>query len=397
MTTRLLDLTRSLRRSGRGVTGVDRVERAYLQRFIADDVPAFGLVRTPLGYLLLDQNGLADFYEKLEGRRPWGRAAFLSRLPRGRDLQVQQAESDLRSLAVARVRRGKLSETLRRHLPEGFDYFNVGHSNLTERVFDAIRLAGGQAHVLIHDVIPLDYPQYQRAGTVEVFRDKLKRVGQHATRVIYNSDDTRIRAEQYLQDWGRSPPSIVAHLGTIAPVPVPSEVPAHLPPDRPYLVTVGTIEPRKNHSFLLDLWDEMGPAAPPLLICGSRGWNNDSVFARLDALTPTSAVQEVPDLTDGAIAQLVNKSAGTLFPSHAEGFGLPPVEALTLGSRVLCNDLGVLREILGNKAVYAGVSERYLWINTITSWVESPHTSQETTVFSGPNWDDHFKTVLRLR
>ena len=396
-TVRLLDLTRSLRRSGRVATGIDRVEHAYLAHLLADPVPLFGLVRTPLGYLLIDSGGLRQFQRQLAGDLAWGKASVLSRLAGKRTATVRQAESDLRRHAIAQVRRGGLQKALSRALPDGFDYFNVGHSNLTDRVLSSVKAAGGDIHVLIHDVIPLEHPQYQRPGTIEVFRDKLMRVGAHADRVIYNSHDSRHRAEGHFREWGRLPKGIVAHLGTIQPRPAPDDLPPDLLLNQPYFVTVGTIEPRKNHAFLLDIWEEMGPHAPPLLICGSRGWNNDAVFARLDALPPDGPVKEISDLSDGALAELVNKSAGTLFPSLAEGFGLPPVEALLLGARVLCNDLEVLHEFLGDKPVYADVSDRYLWISTLESWAINPQIAQVEPKFFAPNWQDHFKTVLRFR
>ena len=208
---RLLDLTRSLRRADRGATGVDRVERAYLSHLLSQDTQLFGLVRTPIGYLLLDRKGLAAFQERLQGQVPWGRATLLSRLGTGRSAALKRAESDLRRLACGRARRGKLSGMFGTWMPDGFDYFNTGHSNLTDRVFDAVKDAGGQAHVLIHDVIPLSHPEYQRPGTVETFRTKLTRVSARADRVIYNSADTRQQAEAMMQQMGRVPPCIVAH------------------------------------------------------------------------------------------------------------------------------------------------------------------------------------------
>ncbi len=394
-TARLLDLTRSLRRAGRMATGVDRVELAYLDHFLTLEAPLFGLVRTALGYVVLERAGLQGLRDRLSGQVPWGPASLLSRLPRGRDQALIRAESDVRRLAAGRALPGKLATLLRSHLPESFEYFNVGHSDLTDRVLNAVRQAGGLTHVMIHDVIPLQFPQFQRPGTVAPFRAKLARVSRSADRVIYNSADTRAQAEAHMQDMGRVPPSIVSHLGTNVPQPDVAALPNGLPPDVPYFITVGTIEPRKNHAFLLDLWEEMGPSAPPLLICGSRGWNNAEVFARLDDLPSGSRIREIANLSDPALAALVQGAAGLLFPTHAEGYGLPPLEALALRTRVLCNDLPVLREIMGDKAVYASVSDGYLWINTIKEWGGAPPDTQTDEEFTSPTWANHFKTVLR--
>lgn len=394
---RLLDLTRSLRRAGRMPTGVDRVEHAYLDQFICDDVPAFGLIRTAFGYVLLNRDGMIAFRDRLNGNLKWGRADVLSRLPRRREQALTQAETDVRRHAMARCLPPRLGRMLQQHLPSGFAYYNVGHSNLTDRVFQNVRSASGSIEVMIHDVIPLEYPQYQRPGTIAPFRAKLERVRRHADRVIYNSEDTRQRTETVMQEWGPPPRGIVSHLGTISTVPQLSELPAGLPPQESYFITTGTIEPRKNHQFLLDLWGRMGADAPVLLICGSRGWNNDAVFAQLDQLSPEGRIREIANLNDGAMSALVERSAGMLFPSHAEGFGLPPIEALQLGTRVLCNDLTVLHEIIGDNATFAPVSNPELWLKTIQSWKEMPPPADKEAIFVGPSWTNHFKTVLRLR
>ncbi|MBD3665295.1 glycosyltransferase family 4 protein [Sulfitobacter aestuariivivens] len=393
---RLIDLTRSLRRAGRIATGIDRVEHAYLGRFLSDTEPVFGIVRTPFGYLLLDRAGLEAVRDRLDGLVPWGGVSLMSRLAPGRDEIALRAESDARQLAIARVSRRGLRRMLRAHLDGAVDYFNVGHSDLTDRVLDAVDGIGGAIHVMIHDVIPLEHPEYQRKGAARRFEKKLRRVGARAHRIIYNSADTRSRAERHLESWGRVPDGIVAHLGTITLQADATALPVGLPPRGPYFVTVGTIEPRKNHAFLLDLWDDWGQDAPPLLICGSRGWNNEEVFARLDALPPDGAVRELPGLDDAGLAALIEKSSGVLFPSVAEGFGLPPVEALSLGARVLCNDLNVFREILGKNPVYVDVSDPKMWKNTLMRWANEPPDAPEEHRYSGSTWDDHFKTVLSL-
>jgi glycosyltransferase involved in cell wall biosynthesis len=395
---RVLDLTRSLRRVGRMATGVDRVERAYLKHLMTQDAPFYGLCRTAFGYVLLDAEGLRRFSDCLDGA-PWDKPGLLSRLPRGRDAALERAESTVRRLSVARASPAGLKRMLAR-LPEGFAYLNVGHSNLTDRVLSSVARAGGHISVMVHDVIPLDYPTFQRPGTVAPFEEKLRRVGRYADLVLYNSQDTQHRCEGYLHRWGRVPRGIVAHLGVEVPTP-DGDLLARLLPDRslldrPYFVVLGTIEPRKNHAFLLDIWGRLGPEAPGLMICGSRGWNNDAVFARLDDLPPESPIRELGALPDEAISALLQGSAGLLFPSHAEGFGLPPAEALRLGTRVLCNNLSVLREILGDKAVYAPVTDGYLWEDIIINWAKTPPDTQETVPLDGLKWSDHFKIVLRI-
>ncbi|MEX3316234.1 glycosyltransferase [Sulfitobacter sp. PS-8MA] len=391
---RLLDLTRSLRRAGRTATGVDRVELAYLSHLLTLETPLYGLARTALGYVLLDRAGLRAFCDRIQGKLAWGRADLLSRLPKGRQAAVMRAESDLRRLARQRCLPQGLVAMLRRNLPTGFAYLNLGHSNLTDRVLLGVKAAGGRISVLIHDVIPLEYPAYQRPGTVAPFRAKLDRVNLCADLVIYNSQDTRRRSEAQMRR--PVPPAIVAHLGVDTPVPDAAALPPDLPPARPYVVCVGTIEPRKNHAFLLDLWQEMGRDAPMLLICGSRGWNNAAVFDRLDHLPLNGPVRECSGLSDRALAALVAGAAGAVFPSHAEGFGLPPAEALRLGTRVLCNDLPVLREVLGDKAVYAPLSDPYSWKRILEEWAANPPDPRAMATYQAPTWAEHFKTVLKL-
>ena len=395
MGVRLLDITRSLRRADRLPTGIDRVERAYLEQFLQDPDPVFGLCRTPFGYLILDRAGLQDFQNRLTGVLPWRRPDVLSRLTGPRERAVRSAETGLRREAIARSSRHRLPRILAGYLPKEFAYFNVGHSNLTQRVLAAIKAQGGEANVLIHDVIPLELPQFQRPGTPEKFRQKIDVVARLADRVIFNSEASKRAAAPFFEGDNFEP--VVAHLGVTPALPNVQDIPNNLDLSQPYFLTVGTIEPRKNHRFLLDLWAQMGPGAPQLLICGKRGWNNEDVFARLDQLPPDGPIKELPDLSDAAIAALAQNTCAALFPSLAEGFGLPPVECAILGSRILCNDLEIMREVLGEHATKAPISDAHFWLNKIAEFMDIPPPAGKLNEFAGPTWADHFKTVLRLR
>lgn len=389
---RCLDLTRLVSRVGRGPwTGIDRVEAAYAQELMRRSDPLFALVRTGMGFVLLDRCGVRGLWARLSGEAPWGAPDLLSRLFLKASDAKRAAESDLRRLCIARAGRGGLRAMLRRHLPTGTAWLNTGHSNLNRHIFEAFHAIGGRCSVLVHDVIPLDHPEFQRPGTVEGFRARMRRVSDLADLVIYNSQVSRDAAERYFRDWGRVPESIVSHLGIIAPQPdVATERPSAV-----YFVTLGTIEPRKNHQLLLSIWDQLTdeiPNPPALLIIGSRGWNNDAVFARLDEHPPH--VQELSGLDDGQVAALIKGARAMLFPSLVEGFGLPPAEALALGTPTVVHDLPVYREILGNKAIYADARDMYSWLKIIISLAIDDGITQE--VADLPTWDAHFNLVLKV-
>ncbi len=401
----LLDLTRLVSRLGRGPqTGIDRVEYAYLQMVLAQGGPEFGpefgpafgpafaLVRTGFGFVLLNRAGMAGLAARITGAVPLGRADLLGRLAHRRDPLRARAEADVRRLAVARVAGPWLGRMIGRYLPQGGRYFNIGHANLTGAVMRAVRAAGLRITVLVHDTIPLDHPQYCRPDTIEGFRAKMRVVALYADLVVHTSRDARARTEAQLATLGRVPPGVVANLGV--PVPVPDDTAVGV---APYFVALGTIEPRKNHALLLEVWERLGPAAPMLYVLGARGWATPAVFARLEALVRLGRVREMPGLADGAVAGLIAGAQALLFPSHAEGFGLPALEAAALGTPVISADLAVVRELLGNNAVYLDVTDSYSWMETILRLSKAPETAlNQNNWFVPPNWAAHFKIVLSL-
>jgi glycosyltransferase involved in cell wall biosynthesis len=405
---RLLDLTRLVSRAGRVLTGVDRVELAYLEALVADAVPARGLVRTSLGYVLLDEAGMQGIADRVRGCTEWGTQDALSKVFRKLDPMQRRAQSDMRRLAMARCPATGLRRMLKRALPPGSAYFNVGHNNLSDRVVQSLR-HGPKAEivVMVHDTIPLDHPLYQRPESVDRFRLMLKRTRTFADLVIYNSRATRKDAETHMAEWGPVPPGVVAHLGVEVPAPKPDELPKGMPPEGAYFVTVGTIEPRKNHALLLEIWERMVKQTVPqemphLLICGHRGWNNEEVFFRLDrSALMGEHVHELPGLSDGAIAALLKGAAGALYPSFAEGYGLPPIEAAAMGVPIICADLSVYREVLKDIPVYASLKDSYLWQRRITTLADGhragrPAAGAKHPNFEPPTWKQHFNVILKM-
>ena len=383
-----MDLTRLVSRQGRGpLTGVDRVEFAYLCELLRRPEPAFGLVRTRFGFVTLGRAGMCGLRARIEGA-PSGKTDLFGRLSWRGDPVRAAAEADARRGALARAVVPLLGLLMRR-LPRGFVYLNVGHANLTDRVMQAVKARGGQVAVLVHDTIPLDHSDLTRPGIPQVFSRKLQAVARNADLVIHSTEDARQKTEVHMTRMGRCPPALVVPLG----VELPDPDPAIVVPETPYVIALGTVEPRKNIALLLDVWDRGGVAMPDLLLVGGRGWESEALFQRI-AVTPK--VTHLPGLPDGHVAALLCGSLGLVFPSLAEGFGLPPLEAAALGVPVIASDLAVLRGLLGDYPVYLDPSDIYAWMETIRALaggMQTPHHRKSPII--PPTWAHHFNAVLR--
>mgnify|MGYP003668656922 FL=1 len=393
MRARLLDISRSMSRIGLGpATGIDRVERAYIRAFMDADAPACFLARLAGGYALLDKAGMARLWPVLQGKALPGTPDIVALLSRKLGPAQRRAQADMRRASFARCLRRGLAPMLARHMPRGFAYVNVGHSNRSAPVWAAMRKAGaGPRIAMLHDTIPLDWPQFSRSGLPERFAQELRFTADGATGIICNSADTAARAAHWLGRFSLEAPLHVAPLGCDA-LASPRGAPITTTPAE--FVVLGTIEPRKNHALLLDVWDRLAakPDAPQLHIIGRRGWCNDALFARLDAaIKAGQPVFEHGALEDAALATRLARARALLFPSFAEGFGYPLVEALQMSVPVLCSDLPVFHELAGAHVTYLPADSPQAWLDAITAASHTP--PKAPAKFDFPGWDSHFSFI----
>ncbi len=325
------------------------------------------------------------------------KAAMLDRW-RGRTSAAMRAEPLLREMALLtsdRTGRGIADEALRRMGPD-LAYLNVGHSNLDKRLW--ARLDPLLRVLMIHDTIPLDHPEFTRKGQSERFRERFAGSVSQADGLLSISEASRADLIRWRKALHLAETAAVttAPIGTRLVPPDPSGLPEGLDLSRPFFVTLGTIEPRKNHALLLDAWEELArrlPAArlPRLFIIGRRGWENHETFARLDRLAPNGAVRELSGLDDAAVAALLDRCHALLMPSRAEGFGLPLTEAAARGVPVICSPLPVAREILGDYARYLSADDHRAWAGSVSLLAGAlPLRLSPLTV---PQWQSHFDLV----
>lgn len=369
----LLDVTRLIWRrwKGRHATGVDRVCLAYLRHF---GKRSQAVVQHQRFRRILGRDASRELFALLDEPQ-----RFRIRLPLG----------TLRHL-------GDLTGT-----GDGRFYLNIGHTGLDSGGF---RQWVDRSHVrpiyLVHDLIPITHPEFCRAGEAERHRERMRTMLTTAAGIIGNSQAT-LDELSFFANAARlpKPPMLASWLG-VDPLPPPE---ARRPSERPTFVVLGTIEGRKNHLMLLRIWSRLvqrlGNDAPRLLIIGQRGWEADEVFATLDRNAQHGGhVRELNDCSDQDLAHHLASARALLFPSLAEGFGLPLVEALSFGVPVIASELPAFREIAGNGPDYLDPRDEAAWEAAIMDYAQADSGARAAQLkrikgFRAPGWNDHFKAV----
>lgn len=127
---------------------------------------------------------------------------------------------------------------------------------------------------------------------------------------------------------------------------------AVVPPGTPYLATLSTLEPRKNLPGLLEAFALLRPENPDLklLVIGARGWMDSPVFEAVARLGIEDGVIFAGYVEDELIGPLLQRAELFVFPSFVEGFGIPALEAMTVGAPVACSNTSSLPEVVGDAA-----------------------------------------------
>jgi glycosyltransferase involved in cell wall biosynthesis len=121
---------------------------------------------------------------------------------------------------------------------------------------------------------------------------------------------------------------------------------------RGYLLTVGRLEPRKNHETLIRAYAQLPPDAPPLVIVGQRDFTFDRIFTTIDELGLRSRIKLLDKVGDDTLPMLMRHARLFAYPAFAEGFGMPVAEALASGVPVITSYTTSLPEVAGDAALY---------------------------------------------
>ena len=211
---------------------------------------------------------------------------------------------------------------------------------------------GIQATLILHDLIPLIHPEwFPNEANQQTLQAIIHSPGKK-DRVVCVSQSTMNDFLAYRPDFPLKQVS-VAHL---AGSPKMTDMQPSKPPfdGQPYLLSVCTIEPRKNLATVLKayqcLLQHYGDATPLLVLVGAMGWKSDSLMQTIHALQ-----QQYPDkliitgyVDDDMLINYYTHASLFLYPSLYEGFGLPPLEAMACGCPVITSNVSSLPEVVGD-------------------------------------------------
>lgn len=387
----VLDLSRLISRAdNRTPTGMDRIELAYAVHLLRRTEQRMGFVAMA-GREIAPVRGrwarlLVDTLEHC-----WHDPAQTGRTARRIGL-LTHISGLLPGGALPRAEGGRRAV-----------FLSLSHQNLQKgAAFAQLKARSGAAFVFyVHDLIPMDYPEYVRPGHDARHTERMETVVALADGVIVNSDATAASLAPLLARAGRDVPVLVAPPGAefAAPPPVPA------PAGPPYFVCLGTIEPRKNHLLLLNLWRRMAAEAagpgdvPRLLLVGRRGWEIQSTANMLDRCPALRGlVEEHGSMPDSVLHPTLAGARAVLCPTFAEGYGMPVAEALAQGVPVLCSDIAAHHEAGGAAPEFLDPLDGPAWLRAVRDYArpDSPMRAAQLARMAGwrpPTWDAHFDAV----
>ncbi|ADR34776.1 glycosyl transferase group 1 [Sulfuricurvum kujiense DSM 16994] len=133
-------------------------------------------------------------------------------------------------------------------------------------------------------------------------------------------------------------------------------------------ITVSTIEPRKNHSYILDTFDTLwqkGEDAVYIMI-GRKGWKTETLIAKIQShVNYNKKLFLIEDADDNALIYAYKHAKALIFASHIEGFGLPIIESMFYKLPVLASDTPIHREIGRDKIEYFDLSDSEALVKVI--------------------------------
>jgi glycosyltransferase involved in cell wall biosynthesis len=222
--------------------------------------------------------------------------------------------------------------------------------------------------VTIHDMAFMKFPQFAEERNRRNLDARIRDTVRRADAVITDSEVSAVDIRELLGvEAGRvhAIPLGVNPSITRASDKVVERMKRQFGLERPYLLSVSTLEPRKNLTFMMEVFDRLDGFDGELVLAGMPGWKCEPIFAAMRSAKRASRIRYIRYVSDTDLPALYTGATAFLCTSHYEGFGLPPVEAMACGTPVVSSCGGALAEVLGDAAVIVTTFDHEAWVVAI--------------------------------
>lgn len=234
---------------------------------------------------------------------------------------------------------------------------------------------GKTSVVTIHDVSFLRMPETTEAKNLAWLSAEIHRTAKRADAILTDSHFSAREICELLQVPAEKVFPIWLGLPEFGPPPAPdaaARARKALGLDKPYLLMVGTIEPRKNIPFLVKAYEALRDFDGDLVLVGGLGWKTGPTLRAIAESPRRGGIQLLRNVDDEALAALYAGAVAFVFPSRYEGFGFPPLEAMGRGAPVIAARNSSLPEVLGDAAEWVDGFDVEEWARKIGAVIGDP-------------------------
>ncbi len=229
-------------------------------------------------------------------------------------------------------------------------------------------LTRGKAVVTIHDVSFLRFPDAAEPRNLAYLKAKIRDTVARADAIITDSAFSGQEIQELLGVPQEKIHPILLGLPSDFRRPAPAAIAAarqQLGLERPYILSVGTLEPRKNFPFLVEAFERLAGFDGDLVIAGMKGWKYEPILARMQNSPRAARIRHLDYVPEQLLAPLYAGAELFVFPSLYEGFGFTPLEAMACGTPALISANGSLPEVCGGGAEIVPALDADLWAQRI--------------------------------
>lgn len=257
---------------------------------------------------------------------------------------------------------GRIYRVLTWFLPIPYNIFFEGKNDI-EHFFNYIvpPLTHGKAVVTVHDMIYKRYPETVRFRTKLNLKIALKRSMRRAEVIVTDSEFSKKEISYFYPKYASKIKVVPCgvdrnHFKPCDDIKRISTVKEKYQISGDYFLYVGTLEPRKNIPVMIDAFCEFVDNCkttehPKLVITGQKGWLYDSIFEKVKERNVESDIIFTEYVSSEDINPLMCGAKAFVYPSIYEGFGMPPLEAMSCGVPVIVSDAASLPEVVGDAAI----------------------------------------------